>query len=231
MPETGALEEEKHVAADPVLIPMSAVLSLERDWYAQARPYRQHFEENVYPTVAPKTMQGLKNFIGNFRYDWLALAKALWGKGEHTKAKQLAELVDYFIGWFRTNAPGASEIDALHRWASSAGENDFLWSAPGVRRIKGLASRAYEQLHWYLDGAIKFDRHVEGFASEVLGRAVMDEEGKEALAEIASEMGIDKTNLDARVWDFMQKRSKKSRRRDRTCKRAIAAPEDTLVTK
>jgi hypothetical protein len=85
------------------------------------------------------------------------------------------------------------EEEESTREASSTSENDFLWSTSGprrVRRLKGLGPRAYEQLHWYLDGAIKFDRHVEGFASEALGRAVTDKEAKEAFAEIASEMGM-----------------------------------------
>ena len=67
---------------------------------------------------------------------------------------------------------------------------------------------------------------MEGFASEVLGRAVTDKEAKEALAEIASEMGMDATDLDARIWDYMQLRSKKKRRRDQACKKAITAAAD-----
>jgi hypothetical protein len=226
LPETSVREEEEYVAGDPVLILMSAVLSLCRDWYAQARPYRVYFEKNVYPTLTPKTLLGFRDFISNLECDWLAVSKKLWGNREHIKAQQLAGLVDYFIIWFQTNAPGASEIEALHKWASSTTKNEFLWSTPGVRRLKGLALRAYEQLHWYLDGAIKFDRHVERFVSEVLGHAVTDEEAKEALVEIASEMGIDQTNLDARVWDFMQKRAKKNRRQDRACKRATTDAAD-----
>jgi hypothetical protein len=215
LPETRVREEEEYVAGQPILILMSAVLSLERDCYLEARPYRQYFEHNVYQTLAPKTLEEFKNFIGNFKPEWLVLAQALWGNREQNKAKQLAELVDYFISWFQANAPGASDIDALWKWARSVEEEDF------VGQVTELGPAAHQQLHWYLDGAIKFDRHVEAFVNENVGCAVPSRVAREALAGITSEMGVDKTDLDARVWDFVQG-TKKKKRRGRACKRAVS---------
>lgn len=132
--------------------------------------------------------------------NWNLAARSLWGNNEWTKAKSLFELTNYLIGWHQKNASGLSEIEALRKWASSVSKEDF------VGRIKRLGPRAHEQLLWYLEGkqAVKFDRHVTNFVSEATGRKVNDEEAIQALRQIAGEIGITATALDARIWDYMQ---------------------------
>jgi hypothetical protein len=203
--KTSVQEEEEYVTHDPILILMSTVLSLNRRWYSHALPARQYFERRVYPSLTPKSLEGLSTFIfraGSNRDDWRSVASALWDRNEWDKTRMLAELADYFVGWHRKHIPAASEIEALQKWAASVGKGDF------AGEIKGLGPRAHEQLLWYLDGkqAIKFDRHVESFVSQAVGRAATDEEAIQALRQIASEIGIAATALDARIWDYMQSR-------------------------
>jgi hypothetical protein len=205
LPQTTVQEEEDYVTRDPVLILMSTVLSLNRRWYSHALPARQYFEQKVYPSLVPKTLDGLRAFIfraGSNRDDWRSVALALWNRREWGKARMLSELADYFVGWHQKNIPAASEIEALQKWASSESKDDF------VGEIKGLGPRAHEQLLWYLDGkqAIKFDRHVASFVSQAVGRIATDAEAIQALRQIASEIGIAATALDVRIWDYMQSR-------------------------
>jgi hypothetical protein len=117
----------------------------------------------------------------------------------------LSELVNYFIEWQKQNAPGVDELEALQKWAKYTPKEQF------VRRIKGLGPRAYEQLLWYLEGkqAIKLDRHVSNFVDEVVGRSVVEDEKLQALWTVAGQMGISATELDARIWDYMQSREKR----------------------
>ena len=203
--KTSVQEEEEYVTRDPVLILMSTVLSLNRRWYSHALPARQYFERKVYPSLAPKTLEGLRVFVfraGSNRSDWRSVALALWDRREWDKARMLSELADYFVGWHQKNIPAASEIEALRKWASSTNKDNF------VGEIKGLGPRAHEQLLWYLEGkqAIKFDRHVASFVSQAVGRMTVDGETIQALRQIASEIGIAATALDARIWDYMQSR-------------------------
>jgi len=205
--KTSVQEEEEYVTRDPVLILMSTVLSLNRRWYSHALPARQYFEREVYPSLAPKTLDGLGAFIlgaGSNRGDWCSVALALWGRREWDKARMLSELADYFVDWRQKNIPAASEIEALRKWASSTSKDDFL------RKIKGLGPRAHEQLLWYVEGkqAVKFDRHVASFVNQAVGRTTTDEEAIQALRQIASDLGIAATALDARIWDCMQSRCK-----------------------
>lgn len=198
-------EEEEYMIHDPVLILMSAVLSLNRRWYSHALPARQYFERKVYPSLTPKTLEGLRAFIfraGSNRGDWRSVALALWNRKEWDKARALSELTDYFVGWHQKNFPTSAEIDAARKWASSVTKANF------IGKIKGLGPRAHEQLLWYLDGkqSIKFDRHVANFVSQSVGRAATDEETIQALRQIATELGITATALDARIWDHMQSR-------------------------
>ena len=205
LPKSSVQEEESHVKGSPILILMSTVLSLNRRWYLQALPARQYFERNVYPSLTPKTLEGFRTFIARTcnRSDWLTLARTLWNTREVTKARMLSELVDYFVAWHETNAPTLAEIEALQKWATSTTEGQFL------RSINGLGARAYQQLLWYLEGkgAIKFDRHVSNFLDEAVGHAVSEEDKVQALRQIANELGISATALDARIWDYMQHRS------------------------
>jgi len=202
---TSVQEEEEYVTHDPVLILMSTVLSLNRRWYSHALPARQHFERKVYPSLTPKTLEGLRAFIfraGANRDDWLSVALALWNRREWDKARMLSELADYFVGWQQKDAPRSSEIASLQKWACSVSKDEF------VGEVKGLGPRAHEQLLWYLEGkqAVKFDRHVAGFVANAIGRVPTDEETIQALRQIAAKIGIPATALDARIWDYMQSR-------------------------
>jgi hypothetical protein len=203
--ETSAQVEEAYVTVDPVLILMSTVLSLNRRWYSHALPARRYFERKVYPSIAPKTLDGLTAFIsraGSNREDWVSVALGLWNRREWDKARMLSELADYFVGWHEENTPEASELEGLRRWSRNISKEQF------VGEIKGLGPRAYEQLLWYIEGkqAIKFDRHIANFASHAVGRAVGDEETIQALRQVADELRISGTALDARIWDYMQTR-------------------------
>ena len=44
LPRASVQEEEEYVTCDPILILMSTVLSLNRQWYSQALPARKYFE-------------------------------------------------------------------------------------------------------------------------------------------------------------------------------------------
>jgi len=205
LPTTSVQEEEEYVTKEPVLIAMSAVLSLNRKWYSHALPARQHFERHVYGALVPKTLEGLAALIfrsGGNRDDWVSVALALWNRREWDKARMLSEFADYFVGWHQRKFPSASELEAMRKWASLVSKDEF------VGEIKGLGPRAHEQLLWYLEGkqAIKFDRHVTNFVAEAAGRKVNDEEAIQALRQIAGEIGITATALDARIWDYMQSR-------------------------
>lgn len=210
LPKSSVQEEESHVISSPILILMSTVLSLNRGWYSHAVPARRYFEQEIYPSITPKTLGGFQKFIANAssnRSDWLALARTLWKRNEWDKARMLSELIDYFVKWCETNAPALQDLQALQHWAPSTTKDQFLGN------IKGLAARAHEQLLWYLEGkeAIKFDRHVSNFVNQAIGREVPEKEAVPALRQIAADLGISATALDARIWDHMQARSSKGK--------------------
>jgi thermostable 8-oxoguanine DNA glycosylase len=119
----------------------------------------------------------------------------------------LSELTDYFVKWCETNAPTLQDLEALQYWATSTTKDQFLGN------IKGLAARAHEQLLWYLEGkeAIELDRHVSNFVNQHVGRAVPEEEAVQALRQVANDLGISATALDARIWDYMQARASKGK--------------------
>jgi len=203
LPQTAVQDEETHVVGNPILILMSTVLSLNRKWYEHALPARQRFEEKVYKYLSSKTLARFLEFLdgaSSKRCDWSALAHTLWQMNEWDKARMLYELVEYFITWREENSPGLKDLEALRQWATSTPKEQF------VGRIKGLGPRAYEQLLWYLEGkqVIKLDRHVSNFVDEVVGRSVLEDEKVQALRQVASHIGISATELDARIWDYMQ---------------------------
>src|SRR5580698_10073100 len=90
LPTTTVQEEEAYVTQNPVLILVSTVLSLNRRWYHQALPARKYFEQNAYPSLAPKTLEGLRTFIDNFKSNWLLLAETIWNNREQNKARMLS---------------------------------------------------------------------------------------------------------------------------------------------
>jgi len=199
-------EEEKYVASSPVLALMSTVLSLNRRWYNYALPARMRFEKGVYASMFPKSLLRFRDIIdraSSDRSDWSALAQTLWQKNEWYKARILAELVDYFIAWHATHAPELDELAASQKWASTIRQEEF------IGRIKGLGPRAFEQLLWYIEGkqAIKFDRHVATFTDEIIVRVVAEEEKLRGLRYVAERIGISPTELDARIWYYMQSQS------------------------
>jgi hypothetical protein len=93
-------------------------------------------------------------------------------------------------------------LEGLRKWTLCTNKEDF------VGKIRGLGPRAYEQLLWYLEGkqAVKFDRRVASFVNQAVGRKVTDEEAIQAIRQIAGDIGIHATALDARIWDHMQSR-------------------------
>jgi len=214
--ETNVQTDETSVARDPILILMSTVLSLERRWYLQALPARNHFQSKIYSSAIWKTLTGFRDFIFDIRSrenDWEAVSRVLWGNREKTKARILYDLVVYFADWHEKNMPMALEIDAMRDWPHFVDKKKF------VKLIDGLGPRAYEQLLWYIEGkqSVKFDRHVEDFVTQAVGRKIADEEAIQALRQIANEMGISATALDARIWDYMQSRSGGRKGKRRAC--------------
>lgn len=193
------------VAQSPILILMSTVLSLNRRWYNHALPARRHFEENVYAQASSLAQfREFANRVSRDRSDWSALARALWSMNEWDKARMLTELVDYFLAWKEESAPEARELEALQQWSRSVTKDEFLG------RIKGLGPRTHEQLLWYIEGndAIKLDRHVLAFMNEVIDRQLSEDEILLGLRQVASELGMSATQLDARIWDYMQRRKR-----------------------
>jgi len=84
-----------------------------------------------------------------------------------------------------------------------------LYEQGGLHRgDQGTGSSRPRTTFWYIDGkqAIKFDRHVAKFMAQGVGRTVTDDESIDALRQIAAEIGISATALDARIWDYMQSR-------------------------
>src|SRR5438552_11279944 len=163
-------DEEAEAARSPILILMSTVLSLNRRWYSHALPARRHFEQNLYTRLSPKTLRTFRDAAKSGsvnRTDWLALARALWGRNEWCKARILSELVDYFVDWTDSHAPNATDMEALQRWSQAVAKKEFV-----SQKIKGLGPRAHEQLLWYIEGkqAIKLDRHITTFVNEIINR-------------------------------------------------------------
>lgn len=203
LPDTSVIEEEAHVSGSPLLIAMSTVLSLNRRWYSHALPARQRFERGQYGYLSNEPLEAFsevyREMIGD-NGDWKKFSDTLWKNKEWQKAKQLTQLVDYLSDWCRKFHPELDERAALKRWASETSKESFLG------KIHGLGPRAYEQLLWYIEGvnSIKLDRHVTKFLRGVLGVSVSEEDGINALKNIAAKMGISATSLDARIWDHMQ---------------------------
>jgi len=219
LPKCSVLEEETHVFQSPVLISVSTVLSLNRNWYLQALPARQRFERVVYPQLNPNTLREFQAFIRKVLDDtgnWLHLAQVLWNTNEKNKAEQLSHLIDYFITWHNANASELAELEALQRWAKQIPKSEFLGS------IRGLGPRAYEQLLWYLErtNAIKLDRHIKSYVRTVLRRSVSEEDTLAALREVARRIDISATALDARIWDYMRSRGGGETGTERACRRA-----------
>jgi len=203
LPKSGVIDEEAHVFGHPVLIAMSTVLTLERRWYRVALPARQRFESNRTVYCQARTLQDFRRFCREIigpHDDYLRLAQKLWQNKEKEKARQLVELVEYFIRWISENASDLDEVEGLQKWARSTTADDFLG------RIRGLGPRAFEQLCWYLqDGtAIKLDRHVRNFIEKTVGRSVPDAESVSELNRVAERLGVAPTSLDARIWEYTQ---------------------------
>ena len=210
LPVTSVQDEEKHVADNPVLTIMSTVLSLNRRWYSHALPARRYFEANLNNELEPPTLANFATLLDRIslnRTDWSSAAKRLWDMNEWDKCRMLRELTEFFLVWKERHCPNVSDRDALKQWALSTTKEDFLG------KIKGLAARAHEQLLWYIEGtqAIKLDRHVFQFVLNAIGRSSSDDDTIAAIRNVAKQIGISATELDARIWDFMQTKSAKNR--------------------
>ena len=210
LPVTSVQDEEKHAADNPVLTIMSTVLSLNRRWYSHALPARRYFEANLNNDLEPATLANFGSLLDRIslnRTDWSSAAKKLWDMNEWDKCRMLCELTEYFVVWKEQHCPDHSDRDALKQWALRTTKEDFLG------KIKGLAARAHEQLLWYIEGtqAIKLDRHVFQFVLNAIGRSSSDDDTIAAIRNVAKQIGISATELDARIWDFMQTKSAKNR--------------------
>jgi len=206
LPTTEALDEERHICQSPVLILMSTVLSLNRNWYKHAIPARQRFVSNLYTKVSPPSLSNFSSLlteISHSRTDWVSAATAMWSTKEARKAQALAELTDYLIDWFNNHCPGLADRAALDQWAHHVSKSEF------VGQIKHLGPRAHEQLLWYIEGtqSIKLDRHIVQFVEDSVGRRPLDQEMIDAIKAAAGSLGLSPTELDARIWDYMQRRS------------------------
>jgi hypothetical protein len=162
----------------------------------------------MFRELQSKTLREFDGRIAHFtseKDDTLALARTLWARNEWGKARILLELVNYFMEWVQSSTSAKGDMVALQLWARTINREDFL-----KRKIKGLGPRAYEQLLWYIDGqrAIKIDRHVQSFVNESVGRCLKDSEIEVLLKRIATILRLSPTTLDARIWDFMQRRSR-----------------------
>jgi hypothetical protein len=208
LPSSNVQVQESHIYGSPILILMSTILSLNRKWYIHALPARQRFEENIYPSMKPNTLERFREILDELsikRSDWSQLSQGLWKTNEREKARMLSELVDYLIDWREKNAPKLGDLEFLRKWALTIPKAQF------IGKIKGLGPRAHEQLLWYLEGnmAIKLDRHITNFVNNIVGFSIPEEEKILTLREIAKRIGISATMLDSRIWDYMQ--SKKNR--------------------
>ncbi len=203
---TSVQDEEKYVAESPILTLMSTVLSLNRRWYNHALPARRFFEENLYQQLTPQTLSTLSLLLDRIsanKSDWTAAAQKMWNMNEWDKCRMLSELIEYLLSWKAEHCPDKPDSDGLKLWASTTTKEDFLG------KIKGLGPRAHEQLLWYIEGtqAIKLDRHVVQFVYNSIGRSPSESDTITAIRQVAAEMGISPTELDARIWDFMQSHS------------------------
>ncbi len=201
--DTSVIEEEAHVFGKPLLIAMSTVLSLNRKWYSHALPARTRFEKGQYAYLSEQPLEEFVKLARDIVDDtdnWKILSNALWKNNEWQKARLLTQLAEYLSGWCKQFHPNESESVALKNWAASVRKEEFL------PLIKGLGPRAYEQLLWYIEGvnSIKFDRHIANFLKNLLDQTISDTDGISALKAVAKKMGISATNLDARIWDYMQ---------------------------
>jgi len=132
-----------------------------------------------------------------------AAARTMWNRNEHDKARILADLTEYVLAWRESSAPECSDLEMLKQWAATTCKRQF------VREISGLGPRAFEQLLWHIDGvdAIRLDRHVVSFVEDVIRRRVGENHMTTGLRTVAKNMGVSPTELDARIWDYMQRRS------------------------
>jgi|GEM_PF-2799830 len=206
LPTSTVQDEEKYVSESSVLILMSTVLSLNRRWYSHALPARRRFESDLYSQLSPPSLANFSVLLARVSHsgtDWVAAANAMWATSEARKAKALSQLTQYFLAWFAVKCPAASDRDALNQWAAQVSKEDF------VGRIKHLGPRAHEQLLWYIEGtqAIKLDRHVVQFISDSLGRTPAEADMIDGVKAAAEALGISPTELDARIWDYMQGKS------------------------
>jgi hypothetical protein len=207
LPTSTVQDEEKYVSESPVLILMSTVLSLNRGWYSHALPARRRFESNLYSHLSPPSLakfSALLTRVSRSETDWVAAANAMWATSEARKAKALSQLTQYLLVWFASNCPADSDLDALRHWAAQVSKDAF------VGKIKHLGPRAHEQLLWYIEGtqAIKLDRHVIQFVSDSIGRTPPETEMINSVKAAAAALRISPTELDARIWDYMQGKSK-----------------------
>lgn len=203
LPTSSVIEEEAHVFSSPLLIAMSTVLSLNRKWYSHALPARTRFENGKYSYLSEKPFVEFVNIAKKLvkgTDNWKILSQAIWVNNEWQKAHQLTLLAEYLSNWCRKHHPLDTESTALKKWASVTPKEQF------VGLIKGLGPRAFEQLLWYIEGvnSIKLDRHVLSFLHQALGSNISEVDGVAALKVVASRMGVSATNLDARIWYYMQ---------------------------
>lgn len=202
LPLSDVIEEEAHVFKAPLLILMSTVLSLCRDWYANALPARQRFEQGFYRRMSSGTLrefQAEATAIIGEQSDYRALSQTLWNTNERQKAQQLLEATSYFIEWHEKHVPDVTEFEALKTWSKSSSKQEIL-------KIKGVGPRALEQILWYAEGtqAVKLDRHVVRFVNNAVGRSVSESDALSGLQNVAKQMGISATALDVRIWDYLQ---------------------------
>lgn len=211
LPVTAVQDEEKYVSESPVLILMSTVLSLNRRWYSHALPARRRFESNLYAKLTPPSLANLSALLTRISLsetDWVAASNAMWQTNEARKAQALAQLTQYLLKWFHRHCPRVSDREALNEWAIHVSKDDF------VGKIKYLGPRAHEQLLWYIEGtqSIKLDRHVVQFVRDSIGRTPPEIEMIHAVRAAALSLQISATELDARIWDYMQGKSKVARK-------------------
>ena len=203
LPTTSVQDEEKYVGESPVLILMSTVLSLNRRWYSHALPARRHFENNLYPHLIPHSLAAFSELLTRISQsgtDWKKAAKAMWNMNEARKAEALAQLTHLLLTWFERNCPGLPDREALNQWAARTSQGEF------VGKVKFLGPRAHEQLLWYIEGtqAVKLDRHVTQFIRDSIRRTPPEVDMITAVRRAAADLGISPTELDARIWDYMQ---------------------------
>lgn len=158
----------------------------------------EYFKKHARPEI--RTAAQLEAVLGRYPDDRegnLELALHLWGMRYWNRARQLRDLVAYFL------ARHVTTQEALCRWAV---ESDFARDFQG--RVRGLSYAVYQ---WLVirQGVetIKPDVWVKRFVQETIGRLPSDEEVVDVLVKVARMVDRGPHELDWAIWEAQRGKS------------------------